>query len=133
MHEFSMATQILESVLDFSEGRHPAQVVKVRLEIGELMCVEPEQLRFCYDSIKGSTLVAESTLEITMVPAMVKCRHCQYQGRPKYWDSALPGSVIATLQCPNCGKATEATQGHDCAIKSVQLLEGKCEDAIAGN
>jgi hydrogenase nickel incorporation protein HypA/HybF len=132
MHEFSIATQILESVLEFAEAHRPAEVVKVRVEIGELMCVEQEQLRFCYDSIKGNTAVMNSLLEISSVPAAVNCPNCRYEGPPKYWEEAQ-GAPVPTLQCPQCGKTAEAIQGHDCAIKSVQLLAGKNEDAMAGD
>ena len=121
MHEFSIATQILESVLEFAEARPSEEVLKVRLEIGELMCVEAEQLRFCYDSIKTGTALENSCLEIAFAPAVVKCPHCQYEGPPKYWEGVLAEASIATLQCPQCGKAAAAIAGHDCAIKSIQL------------
>ncbi len=128
MHEFSIATQILESVLEFVQAREPAEVLKVRLEIGELTCVEDEQLRFCYDSIKTETALRNSTLEISSVPAVVKCAWCKYEGAAKRWDGG-----IATLECPNCGKAAQAIQGHDCAIKSIQLAEThhECDPANA--
>lgn len=118
-----MDTQILESVLEFSDAREGRKVLRVRLEIGELMCVEAEQLRFCFDSIKQGTPLENSTLDIEFVPALVKCPHCDYEGRPKYWDGVLSTASIPTLQCPNCGKAAAAVQGHDCAIKNVQLLD----------
>jgi hydrogenase nickel incorporation protein HypA/HybF len=127
MHEFSIATQILESVLEFSEARHGRDVLRVRLEIGELMCVEAEQLRFCYDSIKLGTALENSTLDIEFAPAVVNCPHCDYEGPPKYWDGVIAGASIPTLQCPDCGKAAAAIQGHDCAIKTVQLLDQRNE------
>ena len=125
MHEFSIATQILDSVLEFAESRPSQEVLKVRLEIGELMCVEAGQLRFCYDSIKLNTSLENSSLEIESAPAVVQCEHCQYEGKPKYWEGVLASASIPTLQCPQCGQAAEAIRGHECAIKSVQL---KCQD-----
>jgi hydrogenase nickel incorporation protein HypA/HybF len=123
MHEFSIATQILDSVLEFAAARPSQEILKVRLEIGELMCVEAEQLRFCYDSIKQETALKNSVLEIASLSAVVQCPHCHYEGPPKYWDGALAGVSIPTLQCPQCGKAADAIQGHDCAIKTIQLLD----------
>jgi Zn finger protein HypA/HybF involved in hydrogenase expression len=87
------------------------------------MCVEAEQLRFCFDSIKQETALNDAVLEIQFIPAVVKCRECDYEGGPKYWDGVLSGASIATLQCPRCGKAAEAIQGRDCAIKSVQMAD----------
>jgi hydrogenase nickel incorporation protein HypA/HybF len=123
MHEFSIATQILETVQEFSESHGNAEILRVRLEIGELMCVEAEQLRFCFDSIKQGTALNDAVLEIECLRALVKCRECGYQGSPKYWDGVLSDTSIATLQCPQCGKAAEAIQGRDCAIKSVQMAD----------
>jgi hydrogenase nickel incorporation protein HypA/HybF len=123
MHEFSIATQILETVQEFSESHGNAEILRVRLEIGELMCVEAEQLRFCFDSIKQGTALNDAVLEIECLRALVKCRECGYQGSPKYWDGVLSDTSIATLQCPQCGKAAEAIQGRDCAIKSVHMAD----------
>jgi Zn finger protein HypA/HybF involved in hydrogenase expression len=29
---------------------------------------------------------------------------------------------VITLQCPECGKAVEATQGKECAIKAIRYV-----------
>jgi hydrogenase nickel incorporation protein HypA/HybF len=123
MHELSIATQILESLLEFAESRPGCEVLRVRLEVGELMSIEGEQLSFCYDSIKQGTPLEKSALQIEFAPAAVECPHCQYQGRAKYWEGALASAAIATLQCPQCGKTARAVRGQDCAIKSIQLRE----------
>lgn len=121
MHEFSIATQLLESALEFLQDREPCEILAIRVEIGELMCVEAEQLRFCFDSIKQETPLENSVLEISFAPAAVECPHCQYEGLAGRWDGAISGASIPTLQCPRCGKAVKAVQGHDCAIKSIRV------------
>lgn len=121
----------MESLLEFAESHPDKVVVKIRIEIGELTCVEREQLRFCYDSIKIGTELENSSMEMETVSAVVKCPFCNYEGPPKYWDEGR-AMAIPTLQCPKCGKATEAVAGHDCAIKSVQLADFAGEKAIAG-
>jgi hydrogenase nickel incorporation protein HypA/HybF len=123
MHEFSIATGIVESVLEFAEAHPGASILKVRVIIGELTCVEREQLCFCYSSITKSTALDGSELEIEPMAAKVRCSHCAYAGPPKYWEGALAGMAIATLQCPRCGNAAEATCGHECEIKSVQVQQ----------
>jgi Zn finger protein HypA/HybF involved in hydrogenase expression len=52
---------------------------------------------------------------------MVRCAHCEYSGRPKYWDDALSVAPIPTLECPNCGSAVEPVEGNDCAIKAIRF------------
>jgi hydrogenase nickel incorporation protein HypA/HybF len=122
MHEFSIASSLVESVLDFASTPPPKKVVRVLLQVGELTCVEPEQLEFCYASIIPETAIAGSQLEIERVAAEVKCPHCGYAGAPKYWDDAQAGARVATLQCPNCGKAAETTRGHDCTIRTIRYV-----------
>jgi len=99
------------------------KIIEVRLAVGELSHIEEEQLRFCYEAITTETALEGSKLEIEKIDAMVKCPHCLYRGRPKYWDGALSGIPVATLECPSCGKTTEATDGQECAIKSLRFTE----------
>jgi hydrogenase nickel incorporation protein HypA/HybF len=122
MHELSIASSIVEGVLNFAELHRVTKVLTVRLAVGELSCVEAEQLRFCYTAVAKETAIEESTLEIERVEALVACPHCAYQGAPKYWEDALFEARVPTLQCPGCGKAAEATQGHECAIRTIQYV-----------
>jgi hydrogenase nickel incorporation protein HypA/HybF len=120
MHELSIAATIMESVLEFLETRPVGKVLRVRLAVGELTCVQAEQLKFCYESVTRETPLAESILEIEEVPARVMCPKCAYKGPPKYWMESLADTPVPTLQCPECGGCAEAEQGHECAIRTIQ-------------
>jgi hydrogenase nickel incorporation protein HypA/HybF len=128
MHEFSIATGIVEAVSEFAEAHPDKKILKVRLQIGELTCVEAAQLKFCYESIVKETNLENSTLETEISPAQIKCPHCHYEGKPRYWDDALTTSV-PTLQCPQCGLAAEAIAGHECSIKTIQFIQSEIESA----
>lgn len=95
----------------------------MKLAFGELTHLEPEQLSFCYSAITTDTPLAGSELVFEKIEAAVQCPHCAYLGRPKYWEDALAYTSVVTLRCPHCGKAAEAIQGHECAIKSVRYRE----------
>lgn len=123
MHELSIASAIVEHVLEFAESDPPKKILGVRLLVGELSCIEPEQLSFCYAAITKETAIENSTLEIERVEAEVSCPNCSYRGRPKFWEDALSDVVVATLQCPSCGKAAEAVQGHECTIRTIRYAE----------
>ncbi|MEY2486410.1 MAG: hydrogenase nickel incorporation protein HypA/HybF [Verrucomicrobiota bacterium] len=123
MHELSIASGLVEKLLDFADKNPGRNIIEVHLAVGELSHIEEEQLRFCYEAITTETSLEGSRLEVEKIDAMVKCPHCSYRGRPKYWDGALSGIPVATLECPSCGKAAEATDGQECAIKSVRLTE----------
>lgn len=120
MHELSIAATVMEDVLTFVQSRGIAKVTRVRLAIGELTCVQPEQLKFCYESVTRETPLADSELEIEAVPARVACPHCGYEGAPRYWRDSLADVPVPTLQCPGCGKSADAAQGHECAIRTIQ-------------
>jgi hydrogenase nickel incorporation protein HypA/HybF len=123
MHELSIASGLVEKLLDFAEKNPDKKIVEVRLAVGELSHIEEEQLRFCYEAITTETPLEGSRIDIEKVDAMVNCTHCSYRGRPKYWDGAWSNIPVATLECPACGKATEATDGQECAIKSIRFTE----------
>jgi len=122
MHELSIVSTLVESVLEFVAVHQVGKVINVKLSVGELTCVEAEQMRFCYTALTEKTSLEGSVLEIEMVPAEVKCPHCLYQGPPKYWEDALCAAPVPTLQCPKCGKAAEAAQGHECTIKTIKYV-----------
>jgi hydrogenase nickel incorporation protein HypA/HybF len=122
MHELSIASSIVESVLEFAGKNEIAKVLVVKLSIGELMAVEWEQLRFCYAAITRETAMEDSSLEIELVEATVHCPYCSFRGRPKYWEDALSFGPIATLECPECGKAADPVQGKECAIKTIKYV-----------
>src|ERR1700740_622487 len=121
MHELSIASAVVESVLEFVRVRPIKKVLAVRLMIGEFSHVEADQLRFCYMAITEQTPIQDSVLEIESVEAVVRCEQCSYRGRPKYWDDALSAGPIPTLQCPDCGATVEGIRGNDCAIRWIRL------------
>ncbi len=125
MHEFSIACGLVEKLLQFAGENPDKKIVEVRLEVGELSQIEEEQLRFSYSSIITGTPLEGSTLQIEEVEAEVECSYCHYHGQPKYWDGALSGIPVATLECPQCGKVAIAVGGQECAIKSVKFLQSE--------
>jgi hydrogenase nickel incorporation protein HypA/HybF len=133
MHELSIASAVVDSVLEFVAERSIKRVVAVRLAVGELSHVEEEQLRFCYLAIIQETPMRDSVLEIERVPAVVRCHQCDYSGRPKYWEDAISAAPVPTLQCPKCGGAVEPIEGNDCAIKSVRFVSAEPAAIIPGS
>ena len=129
MHELSVASAVVEKVLEFVSAHSVKKVLAVRLTIGELSHIEADQLRFCYGAITEQTPIQDSALEIETVEAVVQCERCPYRGRPKYWDDALSVGPIPTMQCPNCGAAVEIVEGNDCAIKSIRFAAA--DDGLA--
>jgi hydrogenase nickel incorporation protein HypA/HybF len=122
MHELSIASAVVESVLEYLAAHEVKRLLTVRLAVGELSHVEADQLRFCYMAITRETVMESSTLEIENVAAVVNCPRCSYRGRPKYWEDALSAAPIPTLECPDCQGAVEPVEGNDCAIKTIRFV-----------
>jgi hydrogenase nickel incorporation protein HypA/HybF len=120
MHELSIASSLAAKVLAFAEGTDGARVLEVTLEVGEMTCIQTEQLTFCYGAITTDTPIEGSALIIERVPLVVSCPECGYTGRPKYWEDAQWDAPIATLACPRCGRTADAIRGHECSIKSLR-------------
>ena len=129
MHELSIASGLVEKLLQFSSENPDKKIVEVRLAIGEFSHIEEEQLRFCYQAVITETPLQGSTLTIEKIEAAVQCPHCSYRGRPKYLDDLIFDKPVATLQCPACGKAAEIVEGDECEIKSVKFSKVS-EDVI---
>src|SRR6516165_667897 len=71
MHELSIASGILESVLEFVSQHSVAKVLAVKLALGQASHVEAEQLQFCYQAIIEGTPIEGSILEIETVGTIV--------------------------------------------------------------
>ena len=121
MHEFSIASGLVEKLLDFAEKNPDKKIVEVRLAIGEftphrrgttalLLRIDHHRDADCRFPPNDRTVLGK-----------VACPHCSYSGPPKYWDGALHGMPVATLECPGCGKAARVIEGEECAIRSVRF------------
>ncbi len=122
MHEGSITTQIVESVLKEANGRNAKKVVEVRLAIGSLTFLNPEQVRFWYEILTKETILEGSKLAIEENEGTVVCEKCGYKGGFKYVDDSELHIPMPTLQCPKCDSQVQITSGKDCIIKSVKML-----------
>ena len=122
MHEGSVTTQIVESVLE-EAGKHEAKrVAEVHLVIGKLTFLNPEQVRFWYEVLTKDTIMEGSKLRIEEKNGLVRCSECGYEGGFKYEDDPIYHIPTPTLRCPKCGGIVEIVGGRGCLIKSVKLV-----------
>src|SRR5271165_3088379 len=100
MHELSIASSVVDRVLEFLDSHEVKKVITVRLAIGELSNVEAEQLRFCYTAITQETALENSTLEIENVPAVVECPSCSYVRLRVRTNSGVKVPIGQNTGCP---------------------------------
>ena len=110
MHELSIATQILETVLAAAAEHGAVRVEEVELEVGAMRLVVPEALDGAFEIAAEGTVAEGARLKQTEIPPRATCRHCGRAFEPKLDD----------FLCPACGQAeVEIVGGNDIILKSV--------------
>ncbi|MCC7573282.1 MAG: hydrogenase maturation nickel metallochaperone HypA [Candidatus Methanofastidiosum sp.] len=62
MHELSLADGMLKTVLDAAQKEKAKKIKSIKLEMGEILLVNTEQLTFCFDIISKGTMQKEQSL-----------------------------------------------------------------------
>jgi len=122
VHEFSVTSQIVQSVLAEAEKRGAKKVNEVHLVIGKLTFLGLEQVRFAYEALTKGTIMEGSQLIIEEQEGVVKCSNCGYQGDFKYQDDPLYHVLVPTLKCPKCNNTVTITAGKECTIKNIKMV-----------
>jgi len=122
VHEFSITSQVVQSVLAEAEKREAKKITEVNLVIGKLTFLGLEQVQFAYEALTKGTIAEGSKLVIEEQEGFVKCSNCGYQGGFKYEDDPLYHVPVPTLKCPECSGTVNITAGKECTIKNIKML-----------
>jgi hydrogenase nickel incorporation protein HypA/HybF len=79
MHEKALAEGVLQIVDQTARREGFRRVALVVLEIGRLSAVEPEAMRFCFESVIRGSLADGAKLEIRDVPGRALCLSCGHE------------------------------------------------------
>jgi hydrogenase nickel incorporation protein HypA/HybF len=103
VHELGIAQELLAAVLS-EAGRHGARrVEEVRLRIGTLRAVIPENLSFLFGEVSRGTIAEGAALRIEEEPVAWRCPACGASG----------SAASLTLECPSCGAGGPALSGGE--------------------
>jgi len=122
VHEFSVTSQIVRSVLGEAEKRMAKKVTEVHLVVGKLTFLGLEQVRFAFEALTKGTIMEGSKLIIEEQEGVVRCNHCGYEGDFKYEDDPMYHVPVPTLKCPQCGNVVKIAAGKECTIKSIKMM-----------
>jgi hydrogenase nickel incorporation protein HypA/HybF len=77
MHELSICQALVEQIRDAvkSDG-NVNRVISITVEVGELSCIEPEALKFSFDTVTHGTELDKTKLVIKHQPIVIKCLDC---------------------------------------------------------
>lgn len=122
MHEFSVSSEIVKSVLDTAERNNGKRVLSIHLEIGELTLFNLEQVTFwIHELFKGS--VAEGAkVKVRTIKASIKCESCGYKGG-KTSDQRNLFHHFIPLRCPKCGSfEIKIEKGREYTLRRIQAV-----------
>jgi hydrogenase nickel incorporation protein HypA/HybF len=76
MHELGIAMSIVSVTSERCRRESGTSIARIRLEIGALAMIEPDALRFAFEVASQGTEAEGADLELTVVPALARCRAC---------------------------------------------------------
>jgi hydrogenase nickel insertion protein HypA len=110
MHEFSVASSLLELTLRHAREQRAARVVRVHVRIGEQCGVEPELLGSAWELVRERSPAAGAALVLEAVPVRWECRAC---------NKALEPGV--GLRCPACGGPAALASGLELFLDRIEM------------
>lgn len=111
MHEMSITRSIVETVQKEMDRAGLERLDRVKIRVGELTAVEPDVLRFCFDTAIKGTRIDGASLEIEEVPLTGRCRACGESFRITGFET----------RCPKCkGTDIERNGGTELDIISIE-------------
>lgn len=107
-----MAQTILRAALAELKKHPAARLKSARVVVGRQHAVEPDNLRFAFETLAGETPAKGARLAIELRPPAARCRRCG-------WSGAIEIPVYA---CGACGAGDlEVTAGNELYLESLEV------------
>jgi hydrogenase nickel incorporation protein HypA/HybF len=121
MHELSIVSSVVDSVIESLESYPGARVIEVRLRVGALAAVVEDSLQFCYELATRATPLEGSRLVVKVLPVMVHCAECGKDGELE---------SLQSFCCPHCGEpASDIRQGREMEIEAFEIEDAEVPKA----
>ena len=113
MHEYSIVSELLDRVEAEARRHARAEVLSIRVRIGELAGVEGDLLRSAWSLARQGTLCAHAELELTGEAARWECPRC-----------ARGIDAGALLRCPGCALPARLASGDALVLERIEMEVG---------
>jgi len=111
VHELGIANEILDAALSEADRHAAKKVTSIRLRVGVLRAIEPENLSFLFEHLARGTPADGARLEIVEESIRVDCPEC-----------GLSEAHAFTFECPRChGPNVSVTGGDALSILSLEI------------
>ena len=122
MHEFAIATSLVETLVDIAKKQSSTKVIEVQLKVGKLRLLSLDQLRFSYEILSKGTVLEGSRLTIEETPGSARCPNCNYaQALPETGDFSFHFG-LPRMNCPRCAGDLLLEGGDECLITKVRMI-----------
>ncbi|MFP4588440.1 MAG: hydrogenase maturation nickel metallochaperone HypA [Candidatus Acetothermia bacterium] len=123
MHEYSVATELIETLEQQVEEEKLVRAIKVHLRLGELRLISKEALEQAYEVLVEDTLLKDSCLEFEEVAIEISCKECNFKGPVEYEDDPAFHFSTPVLSCPQCGGSVEIIKGRELEVRTLTVRE----------
>lgn len=115
MHELGVVFHIARQVEGVAEENNVSHVSQVKMQIGEVSTVIPEQLEDCWKwNCKKSKVLKDCKLTWERIHAVTFCEGCKQE-----YDTVEHGKI-----CPHCGSEdTYLVTGNEVLLKEIVVDE----------
>ena len=122
MHEAAIVSSLIAIVEAHAARHRVTRVLRVRVKVGRLRAVEPQQLLSCFALFAEGTIAAGAELVIDEIEVRGRCRSCSHE------------FAVAAYRfvCPVCaGNDIEVTQGQELYIESFEADQADAASAAS--
>lgn len=117
MHEISIATHLINSIVELATQNNAKKVKEVSIEIGKLAIVDKEQLKFAIEFLANDTVCKGMKVEIKPLPIKIKCKNKHITTIDREVEFS---DIYKYLNCAECGNnEIEILQGKEILIRKV--------------
>jgi len=122
MHEFSISSEIVRTVLDHAEKNKGKKVLSIQLEFGELTLLNVEQVRFWIQELLKGSMAEGTEIKVKVNRPQIKCEACGYKGGTKL-DRKDPFHHFIPFSCPKCNSfQIKIKKGRECILRRIQVV-----------
>ena len=121
MHEFSISSEIVRTVLDTAEKNNGKRVLSIQLEIGELTHLNGEQVSFWIKELFKDSVAEDAEVKIKTIKARILCKACGYKGSIGS-DQEDSFRHLSLQTCPRCNSFQfKIEKGRECILRRIQV------------
>jgi hydrogenase nickel incorporation protein HypA/HybF len=123
MHEFSISSEIVRTVLDTVEKNKGKKVLSIQLEIGELTHLNGDQVGFWIKELFKGSVAEGAEVKIKTIKARIHCKACGYKGGIRS-DQEDSFRNLALQTCPRCNSFQfKVEKGRECILRRIQAMK----------